>query len=63
MRENYASLDLWSKFFLQMAHDDKTGGHFGFSKTLARLRHNTRDVKGYVTGCLVFQQKKDHGGK
>ncbi len=50
-----------------MAHDANTGGHFGFSKTISRLemyhwRLKTRDVKRYVTGCLVYEQKKDHGG-
>ncbi len=53
---------------LQIAHDATTRGHFGFSKRLLRLekyhwKHKTRDVKEYVTGCLVCQQKKDHGGK
>ncbi len=53
---------------LQMAHDAKTGGHFGFSKTLSRVekyhwRHKTSDVKQYVSGCFVCQQKNDHGGK
>ena len=53
---------------LQLAHDSKISGHFGFYKTLSRLKnfhwkHKSRDVKQYVQGCIVCQQKKDHQGK
>ena len=53
---------------LQLSHDAKTSGHFGYLKTLSRLKnfhwkHKTRDVKNYVQGCLVCQQKKDYFGK
>eukprot|EP00737_Agarophyton_chilense_P003919 gb/GEZJ01004734.1/.p1 GENE.gb/GEZJ01004734.1/~~gb/GEZJ01004734.1/.p1 ORF type:complete len:294 (-),score=32.76 gb/GEZJ01004734.1/:75-956(-) len=49
---------------LQLAHDSKISGHFGFSKTLSRLdnyywKHKSRDVKSYVQGCLKCQQYKD----
>ena len=49
---------------LQLAHDLKSSGHFGFSKTLSRLdgyhwKHKSRDVKNYVRGCLRCQQYKD----
>jgi len=52
---------------LQLAHDSKIAGHFGFAKTMSRLekyhwKHKSRDVKKYVQGCMVCQQKKDHGG-
>ena len=48
---------------LQIAHDAKISGHFGFSKTLSRLdsyhwKHKSRDVKNYVRGCLRCQQYK-----
>ena len=48
---------------LQMAHDCKVAGHFGYFKTLSRLnkfywKHKSRDVKRYVQGCLTCQQKK-----
>ncbi len=53
---------------MQLAHDAKTAGHFGYLKTLSRLKnyhwkHKARDVKKYVQGCLVCQQKKDYLGK
>lgn len=53
---------------LQLAHDAKTAGHFGYLKTLSRLKnyhwkHKSRDVKNYIQGCLVCQQKKDYLGK
>lgn len=53
---------------LHMAHDAKIAGHFGYFKTLSRLRnvywkHKSRDVKKYVQGCTICQQKKDHQGK
>ena len=47
-----------------MAHDCKVSGHFGFYKTLSRLKNfywksKSKDVKSYVQGCLTCQQKKD----
>ena len=50
---------------LSMAHDAKTAGHFGFLKTMSRLKkyywkHKARDVKNYIQGCLICQQKKDY---
>ncbi len=53
---------------MQLAHDAKTSGHFGYLKTLSRLRnchrkHKSSDVKNYVQECLVCQQKKDYIGK
>ena len=53
---------------LQLAHDSKTSGHFGYLKTLLRLKnfhwkHKSRDVKNYVQGCIVRQQKKDYLGR
>lgn len=53
---------------LQLAHDAKISGHFGYYKTMSRLKsfhwkHKTRDIKEYVQGCMVCQQKKDHQGK
>lgn len=53
---------------LQLVHDCKVAGHFGFAKTLARLsgyhwRHKSRDVKRYCDGCVVCQQNKDGNQK
>jgi len=53
---------------MHMAHDAKIAGHFGYFKTLSRLRnfywkHKSRDVKNYVQGCITCQQKKDYQGK
>ena len=53
---------------LQLAHDAKTSGHFGYLKTLSRLKnfhwkHKGRDVKKYVEGCITCQQKKDYAGR
>ena len=53
---------------LHLAHDAKVAGHFGYFKTLSRLgnfywKHKSRDVKKYVQGCTICQQKKDHQGK
>ena len=47
-----------------MGHDSKIAGHFGYYKTLSRLKnfywkHKSRDVKNYVQGCQTCQQKKD----
>ena len=52
------------KSILHMAHDCKIAGHFGYYKTLSRLKsfywkHKARDVRNYVQGCLTCQQKKD----
>ena len=49
---------------LHLAHDCKIAGHFAFAKTLRRLeayhwKNRTRDVKKYVSGCLICQQQKD----
>ena len=46
----------------------KSAGHFGFLKTLSRLKHyhwkhKSRDVKNYVHGCLVCQQKRTIQGR
>ncbi len=53
---------------MQLSHDAKTSGHFRYQKTLSRLKshlskHKSRDVKNYVQGCFVFEQKKDYMGK
>ncbi len=53
---------------MQLARDARTLGHFGFLKTLSQLKnyhwkHKSRDVKQYVEGCMVCQQKKDYLGK
>lgn len=49
---------------LQMAHNDKLGGHFSFIKTLSRLeifhwQKKYSDVKKYCAGCYTCQQSKD----
>ena len=49
---------------LQLAHDSKISGHFKFAKTMSRLnnfhwRHNSRDVRKYVEGCMKCQHFKD----
>lgn len=56
------------KDVLHAAHDVSIAGHFGFAKTLGRLeryhwRHKARDVKLYVDGCQICQQKKDGRSK
>ena len=48
---------------LELAHDAKCGGHFGFAKTLGRLKpfcwkKKSKDVKLYVKGCDVCQRNK-----
>ncbi len=53
---------------MQLAQDAKTSGNLGFFKTLSRLKNfhwkrKSRDVKQYVEGCTVCQQKKDCLGK
>ena len=52
---------------LEMAHDSKVGGHFAFTKTLARLaefhwKHKAKEVKRYCDGCSICQQQKDYQG-
>ena len=47
---------------LQLAHDSKLGGHFGFAKTLARVQRfhwkgRTKDVRQYCEGCITCQQQ------
>lgn len=53
---------------LNLGHDAKTSGHFGFKKTLGRMdkyhwKHKTRDVRKYCEGCMICQQHKDHNGQ
>ena len=53
---------------LELAHDAKSAGHFGYIKTLSRFgsylwKNKAKDVKNYVKGCLVCQQKKHHLGQ
>lgn len=52
------------KNVLYAAYDASVSGHFGFVKTLGRLenlhwRHKSRDMKKYVGGCQICQQKND----
>lgn len=52
------------KTILQLAHDNHTAGHFGYSKTLARLKNyhwknKALDVQEYCRGCFTCQQNKD----
>lgn len=49
---------------LYLAHDNKTSGHFGYSKTLSRLdgyhwKNKSGDVYDYCRGCTTFQENKD----
>eukprot|EP00171_Calliarthron_tuberculosum_P023620 IDg23620t1 len=44
------------KQILELAHDTRVGGHFGFNKTLAILenfhwKHKLQDVRNYCKGC------------
>lgn len=49
---------------LQLCHDDPTSAHFGISKTIARITELYywpklgRDVKKYVSNCLICGQQK-----
>lgn len=45
---------------LHLIHDNQTGGHFGYAKTLARLvnfnwKHKAADVDDYCRGCRICQ--------
>lgn len=56
------------KDVMLMAHDSVTSGHFGYSKTLARLdkyhwKNKSSDVHNYCKGCLTCQQNKDSRSK
>lgn len=49
---------------LKLAHDNRLGAHFFFSKTLSRLAHlywksKAHDVENYCFGCHTCQQAKD----
>lgn len=49
---------------LFMAHDNKTSGHFGYAKTMSRLRqfhwkNKSADVYDYCRGCKTCQLNKD----
>lgn len=53
---------------LSLSHDCKTAGHFGFAKTLGRLKnyhckYKSKVVKQYCDDCLVHQQNKDMNQK
>ena len=53
---------------LQLAHDSEISGHFKFAKTLPKLsnfhwRHNSRDFRKYVEGCMKCHQFKDSDQK
>ena len=53
---------------LQMSHDCKVAGNFGYFKTLSILnkfywKNNSRDVKMYVQGFSTCQQKKNRQRK
>lgn len=52
------------KDILFLAHDNKTSGHFGYTKTLSRLklyhwRNKSSDVHDYCAGCTICQENKD----
>lgn len=49
---------------MDLAHDNKTSGHFGYAKTLSRLfgyhwKNKSGDVHDYCRGCVVCQHNKD----
>lgn len=53
---------------LQLAHDSKLGGHFGFAKSLARVQRfqwkiKTKDVRQYCEGCITGQQQREMNTK
>lgn len=53
---------------LELAHDSKLPGHFGYSKTMSRLgnfnwKHMSRDVGDYKRGCSPYQQFEDSRSK
>ena len=53
---------------MQLAYDVKTSGHFGYLKTILRLKnyqwkHKSWDLKQYVESCMVCQQSKHYLGK
>jgi transposase InsO family protein len=52
------------RFLLEQAHDAKTGGHLGVTKTLNKIRQNyywpglQSDVRSYVGGCDICARRK-----
>lgn len=56
------------KEILELAHDNRTSGHFGYSKTLSRLhgyhwKNKSTDVYEYCRGCKTCQLNKDRRTK
>lgn len=52
------------KDIMELAHDNKTAGHFGYTKTLSRLaayhwKNKASDVFDYCKGCITCQTNKD----
>ena len=54
---------------LRYCHDDKTSGHLGVDKTLARVQQRyywpglQQDVRQYVTGCEICTRRKGPNAK
>lgn len=51
---------------MHLAQNAKIGGHFGYFKTLSRLKdvywkHKNRDVNKYVQGWKMNHQRKKFG--
>lgn len=56
------------KDIMDLAHDNMVSGHFGYTKTLARLsayhwKNKAMDVFDYCRGCTTCQQNKDGRSK
>lgn len=52
------------KDIMDLAHDNKSASHFGYTKTLSRLlkfhwKHKASDVFDYCRGCSTCQRNKD----
>lgn len=50
---------------MEMCHDNKTSGHLGVTKTLAKIRQRyycpglQRDVHQYIAGCDTCTKRKN----
>lgn len=56
------------KEVLELAHDNRCSGHFGYLKTMARLNnyywpHKPRDVGNYINGCDSCQRNRSRNQK
>lgn len=66
-REIYQAIvpDCERRNVLEMCHDNKTSGHLGVTKTLAKLRQRyywpglQRDVHQYIAGCDTCTKRKN----